>query len=128
MSSEQVTLRDRFREDLRSGSLPVILTAVPLAMAVGLGSGWYWDQFAAGFLLLLTIGVLVPYAHETYCSQNQSWKRDVLWTVGASAVACGLFASSYLLAGTLVTDPTHNAAAAFVATFLSGAVLLRFLR
>lgn len=90
--------------------------------------GWYWDAFAAGFLLLLTIGVLVPSAHETYWSQERPWTRDVLWTVAASTVACGLFAAGYLLAGTLVTDPTHSAALAFGATFLGGAVLLRLLR
>ncbi|WP_436343042.1 hypothetical protein [Natronorubrum sp. FCH18a] len=125
MSATNSSLRDRFRDDLRSGSLTVSLTAVPLAMVVGLGSGWYWDAFAAGFLLLLPVGVLVPYAHETHCAQDRGWKWDVSWTIAASAIACGLFAGGYLLAGALVADPTHSAAIAFGATVLGGAVLLR---
>ncbi|WP_121742434.1 hypothetical protein [Natronorubrum halophilum] len=128
MSSTNSSLRDRFRDDLRSGSLPVLLTAVPLAMAVGLGSGWYWDEFAGSFLLLVTIGVLVPYAHETSQSRGQSRMRDVLWTVGASAAACALFAGGYLLARTLVADSMHASVIAFVATVLGGAVLLRLVR
>ncbi|WP_222919988.1 hypothetical protein [Natrinema sp. SYSU A 869] len=124
MSSTQPALRDRFRDDLRSGSLPVLLTAVPIAMVVGMGSAWYWGEFAAGFLLLVTIGVLVPSAHEEYGPRGQSWSRDALWTIVASAIATGLFAGGYLLAGTLLTKSIYRAMIAFLWTYLSGGSLL----
>ncbi len=120
MSSDRPSLRERFGADLRAGSLPVLLTAVPIAMAVGLGSTWYWDEFVGGFLLLVTIGVIVPSVHEAHWPQDRSWAADVLWTVAASAVAIALFAATYLLAGFPVDDPTHRAAIAFVAASLGG--------
>ncbi|QCS43711.1 hypothetical protein [Natrinema versiforme] len=128
MSSTQPSLRDRFRDDLRSGSLPVLLTAVPIAMAVGTGSAWYWDEFAGGFLLLVTIGVLVPSAHDEYGPRGQSWSRDVLWTIAASAVATGLFTCGYLIAGTLLTQSIYRATIAFLLTYLGGGSTLFWLR
>ncbi|WP_254763098.1 hypothetical protein [Natrinema marinum] len=127
MSPDSQSLRDRFRDDLSSGSTPVLLTAVPIAMAVGLGSTWYTHEVAGGFLLLVTIGVLVPSAHEHYMPQDRSWSRDVTWTIAASAVASGLFAGSYLLAGILLSDATATAVVAFVATYLCGWTMLRLL-
>ncbi|WP_455448856.1 hypothetical protein [Natrinema thermotolerans] len=120
MSSDRPTLRERFRDDLRTGSLAVLLTAVPIAMAVGLGSTWYWDEFAGGFMLLMLLGVIVPSIHEAHWPQDQSLSADVLWTLAASAVALGLFAGIYLLAGVLTEDPTHRAAIAFGVTSLGG--------
>lgn len=128
MSSTQLTLRDRFRDELSSGPLPVLLTAVPIAMAVGMGSAWYWDEFAGGFLLLVTIGVLVPSAHEEYGPQGESWSRDVLWTITASVVATGLFAAGYLLAGLLLSQSIYRAMVAFLLTYLGGGSSLLWLR
>lgn len=128
MSSDRSSLRDRFGDDLRSGSLPVSLTAVPLAMAVGLGSVLYWDEFAGGFLLLMLLGGFVPYAHETYWPQDRPWSRDVAWTVVASAVATGLFAIGYLLAGPVLTESIHRSAIAFGWSVLGGGALVRSLR
>lgn len=128
MSSDQSSLHDRYRDDLRSGSLPVLLTAVPIAIVAGIVSGWYWDAFAASFLLLVTVGVMVPYAHETGWPQDRRWSRDVPWTITASAVACGLFAGGYLLGETVLTDPTHNAVVAFGVTLLVGWIGLRLLQ
>lgn len=128
MSSNRPSLGERSGDDSRSGSLPVSLTAVPIAMVVGLGSAWYWHEFAGGFLLLVAIGALVPYAHEAHWSQGRSRSWDVSWTVAASAVATGPFASGYSLAGTLLTDSTHRAAIAFGATFLVGWTLSWLLR
>ena len=120
MSSDRPTLRDRYAADLRSGSLPVVLTAVPLAMGTGLGSQWYWGEFLPGFLLLVAIGVLVPAAHDRHQPQDRAWMQDVLWTVGASLVAIALFAGSWLLVGPVTADPTHRAAVAFLATVCCG--------
>ncbi|WP_226040511.1 hypothetical protein [Natrinema sp. DC36] len=128
MSSDRPTLRERYANDLHSGSLPVLLTAVPIAMVVALGSAWYWDEFAGGFLLLMTIGVFVPYAHENYWPQDRPWSRDVLWTIAASAVASGLFAGGYLLAGVPLSDSTLRAAVAFGVTVLGGGTVVWSLR
>ncbi|QLK25013.1 hypothetical protein HYG81_12970 [Natrinema zhouii] len=128
MTADRPTLRERYADDLRSGSLPVLLTAVPIAMVVALGSAWYWDEFAGGFLLLMTIGGLVPYAHENHWPQDGPWTRDVLWTIAASAVASGLFAGSYLLAGVPLSDPTYRAVVAFGVTVLGGGTVVGSLR
>ena len=118
MSPGKPSLRERFSDDLRSGSLPVLLTAVPLAMVVGLGSGWYLDDTAVGFLLLVAIGAVVPYVHETHWAQDRSWGHDVAWTVAASGVAAGAFGASYLLAAGVLGESIHTPAIAFVASAL----------
>lgn len=128
MSPTRQPLRERFRRDLRSGSLPVSLTAVPLAMITGLGSAWYWDDSGLGFTVLVLIGVFVPYAHENHWPRDRSWTRDAAWTVAASAVAGGLFAGSYLLAAALLGESIHVAVVAFVATAFCGEALSRLLR
>lgn len=128
MASDRPTLRERFGADLRAGSLPVLLTAVPIAMAVGLGSTWYWNESVGGFLLLVTVGVFVPSVHEEQWPQDWPWPTDVLWTIAASAVAIGLFAGTYLLAGLAVDDPTLRAAIAFSVTSLGGWALSRAIR
>ncbi len=89
-------------------------------MAVALGSASHWGESASGVLLLVTIGVLVPAAHEAHRPQDRSRSRDVAWTVAASAVATGLFAGGYLLAGTVLADPTHRGVLAFGGASIAG--------
>ena len=133
MTATDRSLRDRFRDDLRSGSLVVSLTAVPLAMVVGLGTGWYAGDTAFGFALLLSIGVFVPSVHESYwvrddAARDASRVRDVAWTVAASVAVTGLFAASHLLATTALGDSIHAVPIAFVATVLCGDALGRLHR
>lgn len=49
MPADRPTLRERYADDLHSGSFPVLLTAVPIAVVIALGSAWYWDEFDVVF-------------------------------------------------------------------------------
>lgn len=102
-------------------------------MIVGLGAGWYADDTALGFGLLLSIGVFVPYVHESYwvrddAARDASRFRDAAWTAAASVVVTGLFAASHLLATTGLGDSIHAVPIAFVATVLCGDALGRLHR
>lgn len=88
-----------------------------------MGATWYWTDFGGGFLLLMLLGGLVPYAHERYWPQDRPWWRDVMWTIAASAVASGLFAGGYLLA-----DSLHRSTLAFGVAVLGGGLLVWSLR
>ena len=128
MSPSSQSLRERFRNDLRSGSLSVLLVVIPLAMLAGTGGGRYSGDSGLGFALLLVVGVFVPYAHESHWPQDRSRARDAAWTVAASVVAVGLFAASYLLAATVLGDSIHTVPVAFAATVLCSEAMGRLVR
>lgn len=123
MPADGPTLRERYAADLTSGSLAVTLTALVLAMVAGLGSTLF-VEFVVGFLLLVLLGVFLPYAHEAFWPQDRGWKRDVAWTISAAAVAASGYLVGVALIGRLLGDATHAASLAFVATLAGGSAVL----
>lgn len=125
MSSKRPRLRDRLREDLRSGSLPVIVTGVVLAVPMAYAVNHLTGIVAMGFFTLITVGVMVPQAHEHHWPTDGGW-RDVVWTVATALVS--VTALLVLYWGTRVVVPhigdTGSAIVAFLFVDLGGLVLL----
>lgn len=120
MPSGSPPLRERYMADLRSGSFPVLVTAVVIATAIGLGLAVRIHEYETGFLLVILLGVQVPAAHERFRRQDAGWLRDVAWTVGASVGALALFGAGYVLAALVLRDTLVVAAVAFVAANVVG--------
>lgn len=115
MSSERPGLRERLREDLRSGSLPVILTGVVLALPVAYAVMELTHVEAMGFFGLITVGVVVPQAHEHHWPTYGGW-RDVAWTVVTTVVAVTALLLVYW--GVTAIVPRVGVTAAAIAAFL----------
>ncbi|MFB6103665.1 MAG: hypothetical protein ABEJ57_01080 [Halobacteriaceae archaeon] len=109
------SLRDRLLEDLRSGSLPVIVTAVVLALPAAYAVTALTHTTSAGFLTLMTVGVVLPTAHETHWPTSGGW-RDVAWTVAATLVAVLAFLAVYV--GTRALLPAIGRDGAAITAFL----------
>jgi hypothetical protein len=77
------------------------------------------------FLLLLTIGVVVPTLYDEYWPQyDRTWKA-VSWIVGASAVASGGFIGLYWIGTELFgLLPLLASTGAFLVTMGGGIALL----
>jgi hypothetical protein len=78
------------------------------------------------FLLLLTVGVVVPTLYDEYGSPyDQAW-RAVGWVVGVSTVASGAFVSLYWIGSELAgLSPLLASAGAFLFTTGGGIAVLR---
>lgn len=125
MSSTRKRLRDRLREDLRSGSVPVIVTGIVLALPMAYVATTVTDSQSMGFLTLITVGILVPHAHEHYW-RTDGGIRDVVWTVIATVVSVASLLASYYLLYTYVPMMGQNGAAivAFLLVTFGGFSLL----
>jgi hypothetical protein len=77
------------------------------------------------FLLLLTVGVVVPTLYDEYWSPyDQAWKA-VGWIVGVSAVASGAFVSLYWVGSEVVRlSPLLASVATFLLTTIGGIAVL----
>lgn len=122
--SDASGLRGQLREDLRTESIAVTLTAIPTALVVGLGVTGAGYEFAVGFALLLLVGVVVPHVHEQYWSGRGGWRYDVCWTLGASALACGGFAACYAVATRLAPTASYAAGVAFLGALAIAGLLV----
>lgn len=109
------SLRDRLMEDLRSGSLPVIVTGVLLALPCAYAVTALTDSTSAGFLMLITVGVLLPQAHENHWPTYGGW-RDAAWTVAATAIAFVAYLAVFWAIRAVV--PTIGVDGAAVGAFL----------
>ena len=124
MPPDGPTLRDRYAADLRSGSLAVQVTAVPLALAAGVAMSAYVHAFAPTFLLLVLVGVQVPALHERLGGTGAGWLQDVVWTVVVSALTVAAFALGYVAAVAVTTvGPVVAATLAYIATTIAGLAL-----
>lgn len=125
MQPDGPTLRDRYAADLRSGSLAVQATAVPLALAAGFAASASVHAFAPTFLLLVLVGVQVPALHERLGADDAGWLRDVGWTVVVSALTVAGFGLGYALAAAVLNvGPVVAATLAYLATTVAGLALV----
>ena len=84
----------RIRQQFWTQRNLTVSVAILLALFLTYGFGVVFDPDGS-FLLLLTIGVVVPTLYDEYWSPyNRTWKA-VCWIVVASAVASGGFTGLY---------------------------------
>jgi len=125
MPPDRPSLRDRYAEDLRSGSLVVQVTAVFLALAAGVASTAFAHASVPTFLLLVLVGVQIPALHERLVENGGGWLGDVGWTVVVSALAVATFALGYVgAAAVLDVSPVVATTLAYLATTLAGLALV----
>lgn len=101
MSADDLTLRDRYLADLRSGSTPVLVTAVAIGIAALMAASAVFETDAPGILLVVLIGVQVPLVTEDWFFSDATWRRSVAWTVVVSGGLVVVFAAGYLLGVTV---------------------------
>jgi hypothetical protein len=101
-----------------------VSVAILLALIVTYGFGVVFEPDGS-FLLLLTIGVVVPTLYDEYWPPyDRTWKA-VCWIVGASAVASGGFSGLYWTGTELVGLSSLLASTgAFLLTVGGGIALL----
>lgn len=114
MASTPPSLRRRLFEDLRSGSLAVIVTGVVLALPAAYLVTAVTHSTSAGFLVLITVGVVLPQAHERHWPAKDVW-YDIGWTIVATAIVVAVYL--VLFWGFRDASPLGTAAAA-VGAFL----------
>jgi hypothetical protein len=91
----------RLRDRLWTQRNLTITTAIVGGILVTYGFSVMFDPDGS-FLLLLTVGVVVPTLYDEYWSPyDQAWKA-VGWIVGVSAVASGAFVSLYWVGSEVV--------------------------
>jgi hypothetical protein len=97
---------------------------VSLALFLTYGFGVVFDHDGS-FLLLLTIGVVVPTLYDEYWPQcDRTWKA-VCWIAGASAVASGAFTGVYWIGTELFGLSSLLASTgAFLVTMSGGVAVL----
>jgi hypothetical protein len=120
-SSDVIT---RLRDRLWTQRNLTISVAIVVGLLVTYGFSVVFDPDGS-FLLLLTVGVVVPTLYDEYWSPyDQAWKA-VGWVVGASAVASGAFASLYWVGSELVgLSPLAASVGAFLLTTIGGVAVL----
>jgi hypothetical protein len=120
-SSSVVT---RLRDRLWTRRNLTITTAIVGGLLVTYGFSVTFDPDGS-FLLLLTVGVVVPTLYDEYWSPyDQAWKA-VGWIVGVSAVASGAFVSLYWVGSELVRlSPLLASVVAFLLTTIGGIAVL----
>jgi hypothetical protein len=120
-SSNVVT---RLRERLWTKRNLTVSVAIFLALFLTYGFGVVFDPDGS-FLLLLTVGVVVPTLYDEYWSPyDQAWKA-VGWIVGVSAIASGAFVSLYWVGSELVrVSPLLASVGAFLLTTIGSIAVL----
>jgi len=82
-------------------------------------------EFAANFLLLMTLAVGVPSAYDEYWPQYEQTWNAIVWVLVAAVVATVEFAGLYLLGTEFVSlSPTVAAVGAFLVADLGNLALL----
>ncbi|WP_380676576.1 hypothetical protein [Salinigranum sp. GCM10025319] len=118
------TVVTRLRDRLWTHRNLTIATAIVVGLLVTSGFSVAFDPDGS-FLLLLTVGVVVPTLYDEYWPQyDQGWKA-VGWIVGASVVASGAFVSLYWVGTELAgLSPLLASVGAFVLTTVGGIAVL----
>jgi hypothetical protein len=127
LSTQDVPSSDvatRLRDRLWTKRTLTISTAIVVGLLVTYGFSVVFGPDGS-FLLLLTVGVVVPTLSDEYWSPyDRAWKA-VGWVVGASAVASGVFVSLYWVGSELVgLSPLLASAGAFLVTTIGGIAIL----
>jgi hypothetical protein len=114
----------RIREWLWTQRNLTVSIAILLALSCTYGFGVVFDPDGS-FLLLLTIGVVVPTLYDEYWPPyDRTWKA-ACWVVVASTVASGTFTSLYWIGSELFGLSSLLASTgAFVLTTVGGIALL----
>jgi hypothetical protein len=114
----------RLRDRLWTQRNLTITTAIVGGILVTYGFSVMFDPDGS-FLLLLTVGVVVPTLYDEYWSPyDQAWKA-VGWIVGVSAVASGAFVSLYWVGSEVVRlSPLLASVATFLLTTIGGIAVL----
>jgi ABC-type sugar transport system substrate-binding protein len=115
----------RLRERLWTQRNLTVSTAIVAGLLVTYGFGVAFSPDGS-FLLLLTVGVVVPTLYDEYWPPyDQAWKA-VGWVVGASAVASGVFVSLYWVGSEVVGLSSLAASVGpFLLTTIGGIAVLR---
>lgn len=121
-SSNVVT---RLRDRLWTQRNLTITTAIVVGLLVTYGFSVAFGPDGS-FLLLLTVGVVVPTLYDEYWPPyDRAWKA-VGWIVGASAVTSAAFVSLYWVGTELAgLSPLLSSAGSFVLTTVGGIAVLR---
>lgn len=126
MSDSRDSLLARFRRELFSRQSLVILVAIVVAVPVAGALYEYTGDFAAGFLLLVLLGVEVPSTYERrWPIAYESTVAIVAWTLGACALVAGAFLALYLAASAFLSRPLGAVVAFVLATVAEIAVARR---
>lgn len=108
--SFQTTLKDELTKNL-SVSVLAVLLALPAAFLYGQLVGFD----VGGYLLLLNVGVYIPYAYERHWPVSYAPTPAIVWTVSAALVTTGVFLGAYQIALSVLTSG-YAAGVAFVVT------------
>ncbi|WP_152041191.1 hypothetical protein [Salinigranum salinum] len=118
------TVLTRIRQRFWTQRNLTVSVAIFLALCVTYGFGVVFDPDGS-FLLLLTIGVVVPTLYDEYWPPYDRMWKAVCWIVVASAVASGAFSSLYWIGTELFgLSPLLASTGAFLLTMGGGIVLL----
>jgi len=121
-SSDAVT---RLRDRLWTQRNLTIATAIVVGLLVTSGFSVAFGPDGS-FLLLLTVGVVVPTLYDEYWPPYDQASKAVGWIVGVSAVASGAFVSLYWVGTELFgLSPLLASAGAFLLTTIGGIAVLR---
>jgi hypothetical protein len=114
----------RIRQRLWTQRTLTVSVAILLALCGTYGFGVVFDPDGS-FLLLLTVGVVVPTLYDEYWPPyDRTWKA-VCWVVGAAAVASAAFSALYWVGTELVgLSPLLASTAAFLVTTSGGIAVL----
>lgn len=121
-SSDVVT---RLRDRLWTKRNLTISTAIGIGLLVSYGFSLAFGSDGS-FLLLLTVGVVVPTLYDEYWPPYNQASKAVGWIVGVSAVASGAFVSLYWVGTERAgLSPLLASTAAFLLTTIGGIAVLR---